>query len=215
MKRLYRYFIVAAVAVLLCLPASAQRLIPGQWNLAVGGGVAPAFSDAQKHLPAFGEVSFNKVNYGSKMVLRLTGLGDHWTYTSAANAKQEVEALDIDAITCDTYLSWGYLWSLARSRSRAANLWGGVTVDVGARTRTYADGAPWNEGRLPGIGVLMGFSPEFNFEFFAVPSVSMSLFFRPHFQWVTRAAQYAGDTQEKWFYPYCGAQLNFYFFVGK
>lgn len=216
MMKFVKYLTAVCFLVSFSLHCGAQRLVPGQWETFAGGGVSFIGEESSVILPHFAEIGFNRVGYDNKMVCRVNGRVDRWTYTSAADEAAERGSLDIDTRSYDLYASWGYLWNLAHSRSRAVNLWGGVTVDAGARVRVcMVPDNPAMEERLPAAGVLMGFSPELCLEFFGVPRMSAALFFRPHFQWLTRGKDFLGDSNEKWFYPQCGLQLHYYVFVGK
>lgn len=184
------------------ISASAQRLIPGQWDLTFGGGVSTIST-----WPADIEVAFNRVNYHSKMICKIAGMTEKRDYVSSK------ATIPIESRNYDIYASWGYLWNLCHNRSRSVNLWAGVTVDAGARVRNCL--ADFNQEYLPSGGFLYGFSPELNFEFFPASNFSMSVFARPHCQWVTRSKDFSEDGKEDFFYPIFGIQFNFYMFVGK
>lgn len=216
MKRLV-FCILAVLSVLYGAPAQAQRLIPGQWQFSLGGG-------GWYHIPVedvanptlYGaELSFDRIDYGSKMVIRVNGLASrNGDYYVARNEDAGWDAAAVPLKYFDLYASFGYLWNVAHNRSRGVNLWAGGTVDAGARIRRLVDRSVPAYG-YPGVSFLPGVSPELNLEFFLGRSTSVSLFFRAHMQWPAVLKVYSGNSAEPWFLPLAGLALNFNFFVDR
>ena len=195
-------FVLAILFVITSLTAGAQRLIPGQWVFSVG---------SERNIASIGdtgfETSFNKVGYKGKMIYRLSATIGTRDYVSS------LSEVSIDTRNYDIYASWGRLWNLYHNRSRSVNLWGGVTVDAGARVRECR--LKSYSGLVPGTGFLYGFSPEIDFEMFPRSNWSVSIFARPHLQFYTRGKAFSDDKAEGCFYPFIGLKFNIYMFVGQ
>ena len=210
-------FLIAFLFIAL-LPASAQRMISGQWQASLGGmpWMAPGGELAMSTFGYEGKAVFRAVCMGSKddyvhLFSRTVDTSDGFETVSA---REEVFTRSIDA-----YLSFGYSWPVARNRSRSAVLWAGISIDSGIRARTAME--KMSDGvQIPGVDYLYGFSPELDFEFFLSDSFSSSVFFRPHVQWYSRAGKdgngdklFKDDPVEKWFFPEVGVRFNLCMFL--
>lgn len=213
------FFFVLLCAVLLS-PGSlyAQRMIPGQWHFSFGGQgwYHIPLGDCRNPTLYGGELSMSRVNYGNKLVVRVggnTSLLDGYYIADNENAGWSSTTVNLRFI--DLYASYGYLWNIAHSRSHGVNLWGGASVDAGARLRRPVPKPVLPVYGYPAVSFMPGFSPELNFEVFMGSRASFSLFLRAHMQWPVVLKKYAGNTKEPWFLPMFGVQFNFYQFIDR
>ena len=211
-------FFAALLCVFLLAPSSlkAQRMVPGQWQFSFGG-------DAWYHIPMGdcrnptlfgGNLMAARINYGNKLVIRANGNTTiHRDYFIAENEDAGWGSAYTNLRFVDLYASYGYLWNIAHSRSYGVNLWGGATVDAGARLRRMLVKQDLPVYGIPGVSFLPGVTPELNFEVFLGDRASLSLYLKAHMQWVVITKNYLGNTKEPWFLPMAGLQFNFYFFT--
>ncbi len=211
--RLIKSFVLIVILLAAAVPAAAQRLIPGQWEFSFGAGFCPVdgrYSQA--------DVSFNKVNYGSKMLLRLGAVMGDYGYVSVtegtdSEGKEFVLETDVPSLADDIFAGWGYQWCVLNTRSRNFNLWVGGTFDAGARIRSAKDKV--QKDLLPASSVLLGVTPELSAELFPAKSFSFEGYFQPRMRWFIVGSGHSLDKGERWFYPSFGLRMHFYMFVGR
>lgn len=206
------------LGLLVPLTGYAQRMVPGQWSFSFGGNgwYNIPLGDCRNPTNYGGEFSFDRVNYGSKLVVRASGNSSVLVgYQIADNMDAGWSASSADLRFIDLFASYGYLFNLAHSRSYGVNLWGGGTVDAGARLRRTLDRGGQQVYGFPSASFTPGVSPELNLEVFFTSRASLSLLLRAHMQWPVVLKKYSGNTKEPWFLPQAGLQFNFYFFADR
>jgi len=209
---------VLCLAMLGCGAAQAQRLVPGQWQFSFGGQgwYHIPMGDCRNPTLIGGELSFDRINYNNKLVIRVNGnTSVMYGYEIADNQEAGWSAGIADIRHVDFFASYGYLWNIARSRSRGVNLWGGGTVDAGARLRRMLVKPDLPVYGIPAVSFLPGVSPELNLEVFMGDHASLSFFIRAHMQFPVITKNYLGNSSEPWFLPMAGIQFNFNFFLDR
>lgn len=210
MKKIFLFLLLSVSASFaLC----AQRLIPGQWVVSGAFGIVPASG-----VPYLFEASFDKVDYGRIMDIRLNFLRNRGEYVSYWNDPETRTSMYVPYSVCnnDVYLSWGYMFDIVHNRRRSLNFRGGVTFDAGTRIISVGSGLLDDiPDSLPRFGLLLGASPELSFEYFPAASFSVSGYFRPHMHWLIYGEDYSSDRHGRWLYPVLGVRCSKYLFLGK
>lgn len=191
--------LLASVFLFSAADCYAQRLVSGQKSIYAEGtavatpGAGIAFSTLTR---------YHKWDFGVQGRFFDRGL-------SLQPTEDYPVASDFEVAYKDIYASVMYRYMFTANRSRSWSLWGGISVDAGARLRNVKFDYP-DKGRLPESAFIFGFTPELSVEFFPGTNFSMSLFARPRLSF--RGEK--NSVKEPWFYPEAGLRFNFYFFAG-
>ena len=108
--------------------------------------------------------------------------------------------------------SGGYQWRILSSRNRWFTVYAGPTFDIGGMFYTEPKGDAREKG-LPVAGIAVGGSVCVDMEFFIFPKLSLGVFARPRFQFVSSSLdQNTGvyDPSVRWIAPVVGAGLVYY-----